>query len=177
MKRLFVLCIVVLGGLYAFAQTANSLEVYILDSTGTDTNVRNAPKGQVVDKLSAKGTWMLVVSKPRNGWWQINDGVYYDAIPDNSPEGDAFISLHGSSTGYWIHYSCIGFGLIGNGSGHTFRAAPDYKAPAVYTSQIDERLHPLELRGKWVKVATLDGKHTGWITMDIICGNPLTTCP
>ena len=177
MKRLFVFFLMVVGGFFAFAQTASSLDVYILDPTDTDTNVRSAPKGKVVAKIPAEGIWMLAVSKPRNGWWQINNGMYYDAVPDNNPDGDAFISLHGSTTGYWIHSSCIGFGLVGNGSGHKFLAAPDNKARAVYISRIDEQVHPLELRGDWVKVVTLDGKHTGWIPTYLICDNPLTTCP
>ena len=31
--------------------------------------------------------------------------------------------------------------------------------------------------GKWVKVVTDDGRYTGWMLLDRICSNSLTTCP
>ena len=37
-------------------------------------------------------------------------------------------------------------------------------------------LRPVDIRGNWVKVKTIDGKHTGWIESEWLCGNPLTNC-
>ncbi|MBR6714600.1 MAG: hypothetical protein IKI80_04600 [Bacteroidaceae bacterium] len=174
MKHIILLSLMFVSGIFAMAQTDNSLEVYILDPTGTDTNVRNSPKGKVVDKIPVDGEWILFVSHPRNGWWRIDDGEYYDAVPDTNPDSKP-TSLKGSTTGYWVHYSCIGFTLVGGS--HKLRATPSTKGKV--TSVVDHEVdfHPLELKGEWVKIVSLDGKHTGWITQDMICSNPLTTCP
>ena len=174
MRRILFLATVMLASLWAGAQSNKSLEVYILDSSGTDTNVRNAPKGKVVDKISADGEWILYVSHPQNGWWRIDDGEYYDAIPDTNPDGEP-IPLKGSTTGYWVHYSCIGFGLIGGK--HQLRATPTTKGKVTSVVDTETGFHPLDIKGEWVKIVSLDGKLTGWIKQDLICSNPLTTCP
>ena len=44
-----------------------------------------------------------------------------------------------------------------------------------YLAEIE--LRPLEIRGKWIKVVTTDKRYTGWMPIDRICSNPLTTCP
>ena len=51
---------------YAKAQV---LDVYTYDSNGTYTNIRNAPKGSVVDRIPTESTAMFDVETPRNGWW------------------------------------------------------------------------------------------------------------
>ena len=63
---------------------AQSVSVYIVDNTGSSTNVRNAPKGKVVTKLNANNGIMFNVESPRNGWWKISGGVYTD--PDKDME-------------------------------------------------------------------------------------------
>ena len=83
---------------------AQSLAVYISDNSGSATNVRNAPKGKVVAKLNANSGIMFDVESPRNGWWKISGGVYTD--PDKDMDD---FRLKGSTTGYWVHYSVIGF--------------------------------------------------------------------
>jgi hypothetical protein len=34
----------------------------------------------------------------------------------------------------------------------------------------------MEIKGDWVKVQTSDGKFTGWIEEEWLCGNALTNC-
>lgn len=179
MKKLFFIFCLLSGSLFAVAQS-DALEVYILDASGTPTNIRNAPKGKVVDQVPVDGEWVFYVSNPRNGWWQIVDDAYYDANPDNADEdGDwPHKKLQGSQTGYWVHYSCIGFGLTGSVDEHKLRAAPGNNSKVVYTTHTtEEYFHPLAVKGTWVKVVSANGKHTGWIPRDMICSNPLTTCP
>ena len=141
---------------------------YIVDHDPT-TNVRNAPAGKVVATINNDGNGYVVsLLKEKNGWWQIDATI--DAEGDDPHE----IQLNGSKTGYWIHNSVIGFTAIGDGT------AILYSGPSSKSRKLCEcvqLMHPLELKGNWVKVKTDDGKHTGWIHRDKICYNPLTTCP
>ena len=77
MKKVFFLFYLLTASLFAVAQS-ETLEVYILDASGTPTNVRNAPKGKVVDQVPVEGEWVFYVGNPRNGWWKIVDDAYYD---------------------------------------------------------------------------------------------------
>ena len=140
---------------------AQSLAVYISDNSGSATNVRNAPKGKMFD-----------VESPRNGWWKISGGVYTD--PDKDMDD---IRLKGSTTGYWVHYSVIGFSTSNYG-GQTLhlRQSPSGKSRSVYSFKTELLLRPLEVRGNWVKVVTGDGKHTGWVEKEWLCGNSVTNC-
>ena len=151
---------------------AQSVSVYITDNSGTSTNVRNAPKGKVVAKLNANNGIMFEVESPQNGWWKISGGVYTDPEKDM----DEF-RLKGSTTGYWVHYSVIGFSTSNYG-GQTLhlRQSPSAKARSVFSFKTETQLHPLEVRNGWVKVVTDDGKHTGWIEDQWICGNSVTNC-
>ena len=48
--------------------SAQGLGVFIADNNGPYTNIRNAPKGKIVDKIPTSETAMLGVEKPTNGW-------------------------------------------------------------------------------------------------------------
>lgn len=169
MKRTFLLLALALVCMIGNAQ---SLGVYISDSNGEFTNVRNAPKGKVVDKIPTSKTVVLTVTSPQNGWWQIDGGEVYFTADD-----DETVKLKGSSTGYWIHHSVIGLDTRNYG-GQTLqlRKLPNAKSAAVFSFKEEMHLMPLEVRGDWVKVKTADGKHTGWIEMEWLCDNPLTNC-
>ena len=151
---------------------AQLLSVYISDSNGEFTNVRNAPKGKVVDKIPTSKIAVLTVTSPQNGWWQIADGeVSYTGDDDET------IKLKGSTTGYWIHHSVLGLDTRNYG-GQTLhlRKSPDAKSAVVFSFKEEMHVMPLEVRGDWVKVKTGDGKHIGWIEAEWICDNPLTNC-
>ena len=146
---------------------AQSLEVYINDTNG-DTNVRNAPKGAVVGKFAQDNTWSMIVEAPQNGWWRIKGDSYAD------PEGDT-PKFKASKNGYWLHYSVLGVGTRNYGGQRlTLRKSPSSKAEAVYSFKEELVLKPIDIKGTWVKVT--DGKHTGWIEQEWLCGNPLTNC-
>jgi hypothetical protein len=58
--------------------------------------------------------------------------------------------------------------------------APSNSAKAVKVLRNDYAdlvLEPLMIKGSWIKVVTKDKKYTGWMPIDRICYNPLTTCP
>ena len=148
---------------------AQSLDVFTADNNGKFTNVRNAPKGKVVDKIPTNENAMIGVEKPTNGWWKI--------VGDTYDTGDSEGKLKGSTTGYWIHYSVLGT-RTRNYGGQTLylRQSPSASAPVVYKFKEEIVLRPIDIKGEWVKVQTADGKFTGWIEEEWLCGNALTNC-
>jgi hypothetical protein len=109
----------------------------------------------------------------KNGWWKITPEL------DTWGDDETTIPLKGSSTGYWLHKSMLGFGISGDPEG-CLRVAPSNSAKAVKVLRSDYAdlvLEPLMIKGSWIKVVTKDKKYTGWMPIDRICYNPLTTCP
>ena len=151
----------------------NNVLVILVDNDGTFTNVRNAPKGKVVDKISTDAAAVMSLTSPQNGWWRIKGDTYEDY------ENDRTVRFSGSTSGYWIHYSCVGF-LTRNYGGQrlSLRATPSDKGKVVYSfSEPETLLRPVNVKGNWIKVRTKDGKHEGWIHDEWLCSNPLTVCP
>ena len=142
---------------------------YIVDNDGPVTNIRNAPRGKVVATLPTDRALAVQLLSVKGEWWKINDVV--DQYGDDEME---FV-LRGSKTGYWINRSLLQFTIAGDPTG-ALRAALSAKAKAIKCPVVDG-FHPIDIKGKWVKAVSTDGKYTGWIHRDKICSNPLTTCP
>lgn len=169
-KKLFSLSVMLL---FALLCNAQSLGVFIFDSDGPYTNVRNKPSGKVVDKIPVNASAMLVVETPKNGWWRVV-GDCYDAIGEGDFEE---FELKGSTTGYWIHYSCLGVGTRNYGGQHLkLYSEPTTRSSVVYTIKEETVVRPVEIKGEWVKVKTSDGKGFGWIQVEWLCGNSVTNC-
>ncbi|MBO4822112.1 MAG: hypothetical protein J5548_11710 [Prevotella sp.] len=173
MKKIFLTTVIMIMALSMHAQTSAS--AFICDNSGTPTNVRNAPKGKVVQKLpDIDGGYVVSLLAVKNNWWKIDPIV--DIYGD---EEDENIRLKGSKTGYWMHYSVLQFGIAGDHE-NVLRQAPSANAKPLQLEPsylFEVGLHPLEIRGEWIKVITTDKRHTGWMPIDKICSNPLTTCP
>lgn len=168
MKKLFFL--VAMLACTMLAGNAQSLEVYLSDTDGPYTNVRKAPKGTVVARLSTSDPVMFAVESPKDGWWKISGGTYW--IPDED-----VVTLKGSTTGYWVHSSVLALGTRNYGGQRlTLRQSPADGSKAVYSFSKEIEVRPLDLKGDWVKVKTMDGKHVGWIEAEWLCGNALTNC-
>ncbi|MBQ7691665.1 MAG: hypothetical protein IJT30_10825 [Muribaculaceae bacterium] len=152
------------------AVSQHKLHAYIADYDDTTTNIRNAPNGKVVCTLEHEDGIVLTLVEAVNGWWRIEGTI--EIWGDDERE----VQLKGSSTGYWVHNSVIGFTGTGGEETCNLYAKPTRKSRIVceYGGQL---LHPIEVRGHWVKVITEDGEYTGWFHHDNICFNPLTTCP
>ena len=166
-KKLFVLLMMMTC--LSVGVSAQSLGVFTYDNNGKFTNVRNAPKGKVVDKIPTEVCAMISVEKPTNGWWKI--------IGDTYDTGDDEGTLKGSTTGYWIHYSVLAMGTRNYGGQTLYiRQSPSASAPVVYKFKKEIQLRPMDIKGEWVKVQTTDGKYTGWIEEEWLCGNSLTNC-
>ena len=88
------------------------------------------------------------------------------------------MKLQGSKTGYWLHNSLLQFGIAGEHE-NVLRATPSPKGKPlkISVSTLMDGLRPLEIRGEWIKVETINKRYTGWMPIDKICSNPLTTCP
>ena len=155
--------------LAAISVKAQSLDVFFFDTVGKYTNIRNAPNGKIVDKVSTSIDGMLIVESPVKGWWVICDNSYY--VPDGG-----LYKLTGARQ-FYIHYSCLGVSTRNYGGQTLYlRATPSSRAKVVYSFNDETVFHPMDARGNWVKVSTIDGKHTGWIELEWLCGNPVTNC-
>ena len=173
MKKFFLTILIMVITMSVHAQTGAN--AYIFDESGTPTNVRNAPNGKVVQKLPViDGGYVVSLLEVKNKWWKIDPVV--DIYGD---EDDEQVNLKGSKTGYWVHYSVLGFNIAGEHE-NVLRETPSAKGRPlkVESSYLFEiALRPLEIRGEWIKVITSDKRYTGWMPIDKICYNPLTTCP
>lgn len=150
-----------------------SIDVFVSDDTGSDTNLRNAPKGKIVGKLPKSGTYMMNICDATNGWWRICSNevsAYTDNMEGEIPAGTEGVA--------WIHYSVLGTSTRNYG-GETLhlRDSPSEKARVTYSFKKELELRPIEEDGRWIKVETTDKKHRGWIDSYWLCGNALTTCP
>ena len=167
MRKLFLFALMLTATFGLQAQ----IYVYILDASGTATNVRNAPNGKVVQTIEVKEGCVVNLLAEKNGWWKIDPEV--ELYGDN----EGVLNLTGSKSGYWLHHSVLSFTIAGDPTG-CMRVKPSRKAKAVKLSDSTElQFRPIGMKGKWVKAKTTDGKYTGWIHSDKICYNPLTTCP
>lgn len=155
---------------------AQSLGVFVVDKDGPFTNVRNNYKrGAVVDHIPTNCSAMLEIERPVNGWWRIVGDNYTGLVGEYGDFAD--VGLHGSTTGYWIHWSVIAVSTRNYGGEKLFlRKEPSENAAVTYTLTEETLLRPIEIRDDWVKVKTVDGRGTGWIESDWLCGNSVTNC-
>ena len=167
MKKVFLLFIMLTA---VMAVRAQVLTVFISDDDGPYTNVRDGVNGKIVGKIPVNEDIMLDVMSPKNGWWRIFEGEYWN------PDGDT-TELKGSRTGYWIHSSVIAVSTRNYGGEKLcLMERPSAKSKVVYTFTEEILLNPVDIMGDWVKVKTTDGKHVGWILAEWLCGNSVTNC-
>lgn len=143
-----------------------SLGCYISDKSAT--NVRRTPGGTVVGQIAKPGVYSLSVCNPKNGWWQILNGVVYENMDGETLEFEGEV---------WVHSSVLGLGTRNyGGETLTLRTEPRADAPVAGTINGEVEVRPLDLSedGAWVKVRW--GQVTGWIESNWLCSNPLTNC-
>ena len=168
MKKLLSLVFLAMVCLGNMAQAEGiELGVYVSDSDPV-TNVRNKPGGSIAMTLPDTCSYMITVTEPTNGWWRVK----WITVAETS----GYIALTGSSTGwFWIHNSVIGLGTLNYANERwCLRSQPNENGKPVYWFNTEIVVHPLTVKGDWVKV-TYNG-HTGWIESEKLCDNPLTNC-
>lgn len=171
MKKLLFLTLLMVTSMAVNAQ--NIVTVCVADESGTPTNIRNAPNGKVVYQLDESLSCTVDIMSVKNGWWKITPEV------ETWGDDEKTIPLKGSTTGYWIHHSVLGLGIAGDPVG-CLRTAPSKGAKALKIAQSDLAelyFEPVLIKGSWLKVISKNKKYTGWMPIDRICSNPLTTCP
>ena len=157
------------NGVFSAPKTVERFYCFVADEGVT--NIRNAPKGQVVYQLKDTDIYMLFVFNPDNGWWQVYNGAVY-VMDEADP-------IHLPTTEAWIHSSVLGVTLRNyDGKPEPLYASPDATSQVV--GHIDEQealVRPVDLAagGAWIKVR--HGKLTGWIPAERLCDNPVSTCP
>lgn len=155
-----------------FAQDSagnDTLWVYILDYDGPFTNLRDKPKGAVIGRISIEEYVVLGIDRVENGWWHVVRGEV-ELVGADEP------TVYNDGVA-WIHQSVLGMATRNYaGQKLTLRAAPSDTAKAVYSFTDEIQVRPLAIDGEWVKVRTLNGKHTGWIKVEWLCGNPVSNC-
>lgn len=140
------------------------------------TNIRNAPNGKIVYKVSPEDRDYLYFELVgyKDGWFKIG-GNLNSAISEDE-EGEN-IQLKGDN---WVHKSVIG-AFLRSGKCEV-RNKPSLSAKVVAEIENpDVMVEYLDLHENWVKVklspAGDEKTYIGWILSDSICCNPLTTCP
>jgi hypothetical protein len=162
----------------AMVAQAQVVEVYIFDNDGPFTNVRNSPgNGKVVAKIPVDASASFSVMAPSNGWWCIK-GDSYEMLSDDPDSDWKKVRLTGSTTGYWVHNSVIAVETRNYGNQKLpLLKEPKKNSKTNCTLTGEQLVRPIDVRGDWVKVKTLDGKCSGWVDGVWLCGNPVTTCP
>lgn len=151
------------------------LSVFVLDNSGTDTNIRNRPGGKVIDTIYSAGNpeaYALTVDVCKNGAFRIVGNVYERLQADCDNLSEITTDATGES---WIHSSCIAVRTRHNGGAAVkLLATPtEGDGKVVYTITKEQKLRPVDYRADgWVKLRTLDGKHEGWTTVEYISGIP-----
>ena len=167
-KNALLLFAVLLMPVLASAQ--GLVQAYIIDNDGAATNVRNAPNGKVVATLPTSEAFVVTLLDVKNGWWKIDSDV------EQYGDDEKTITLNGSKTGYWIHQSLLMLATMGSNYTKLYKT-PSTKGKLVFKGEKYLDFYPIGIKGKWVKVESVDGKYTGWGLSDHFCTNPLTTCP
>ncbi len=137
----------------------------IYDTTGTPTNIRLTPGGQK-SQYQAIAPGNLVIAEQKNGYFRVIDNM----IEDWTDDCDNVQFMDDNRTGYWIHYSCLAV-KSRHKNGTPLQLLKEWddcnEQPVTYTIKSETKLRPLEITPEgWVKVQTLDGKHSGWTTKD-----------
>jgi len=170
MRKLFIIALMLAVTFTAYAQS--DVYAYIVDKTGTPTNVRNAPGGKVVQQLDPDVNYVVNLLSAENNWFCIDP-----LVEIYGEEKDEELHLKGSTSGYWIHNSLLRFTAVGDPT-DCLRSRPSWKSKAIKLSDVTEiSFRPIAIKGSWVKVVTSNGRYTGWMHVNRICYNPLTTCP
>ena len=151
MKKKLIMLFVLLTALLVTV-SAQSLRVFTFDKNGKFTNVRNAPNGKVVDRIPTSESAMIGIEQPTNGWWKL--------VRNNYSTGDGDVKIKSSDTGCWIHYSVLAMDTRNYGGQKlALRKSPDAKSAVVYQFTEEIMLRPMDIKGDWVKVKTVDGKY------------------
>jgi len=147
------------------------VEAYISDSSKLPTNVRATPSGDIITKLAHGEDYMLKIVDKKGRWFKVE---YI-----NTPE--ASIALPNNEG--WIHGSVIGFETRNYG-GEKIDIRSHPKRGVIHSFSDLKQVKLVDYMDYeeiiyFAKIEYFDHgeKLIGWVDIDNLCGNPLTTCP
>ncbi|WP_117884508.1 SH3 domain-containing protein [Aureibaculum luteum] len=161
-KQIILLITVLFSATLSYSQPCpfTSLKVYLIDD-GSETNIRARPNGKIVLKLNHEQDYYAVeLLAIKKEWFKIKK--------IRSIEGNN-IKIPGDIG--WIHKSVIGAA--------TRKDVKLLDAPIngkfVGTIEQETGVSIRDVCSDWVKIE-YNGL-IGWIASELLCGNPVTTCP
>lgn len=138
------------------------LLVEITDADGDYTNLRRTPNGQIVYQLPTSVAYRLVVEEPTKGWWQIANNKVEKIKKEGKtkkielPEG--VVLVHSSVLSVETNNE--------EGQKIELKKAPNEDAQKEYSFSKPMEFRPVDIKGEWVKVSTIDNKRSGWIKIE-----------
>ena len=143
------------------------LDTFVSDASSIATNIRSAPRGKVIKKLDQGHNYCVRVTDVKNGWWRV-------LSVENAEEAKE-VEIPEES---YIHYTVLGLETRNyGGTEMIFHQYPNDASRIVYRFTEELLVRPLDMVDGWIEVETADKKHRGWIGIEYLCSNPLTTCP
>lgn len=117
------------------------------------------------------------IDSPRDGWWRIQGGyIYVVGVPE---EEDPIEYLIPEDKEGWVRTNDLFFtSVMRHTEDLVFRTAPSETADAAFVIPREEItiLHPLDVKGDWVKVQETDSDNIGWVTKEFLCLSSFEVC-
>jgi hypothetical protein len=130
--------------------------VYLNDPDTNGTNVRDVPNGKIIKKLKYESDCLCLIVEivsAQKDWLELKDGG-------------------------WVYAPLFAVGSRNYGEQNKLylneTASEESKTTAEYLDE--QEFTVLGCSGTWLYVKGKDGKK-GWLTQNMQCPNPLTTCP
>ncbi len=144
------------------------MEVYLSDNSGSPTNIREVPGGDVDLVLPVDDDYLFEVIGFKDGWFKIKS-IWASG-------GDEFVMTDNEG---WIHRSVVGVGTRNYG-GQELSVYKEADPDSGISGFIQEEtsLKILDVCDDWVKVEFNQAGEVieGWIEKEWVCGNPVTNC-
>ncbi|MFO0355740.1 MAG: hypothetical protein ACK50A_02210 [Sphingobacteriaceae bacterium] len=130
--------------------------VYLNDPDTNGTNVRDTPNGKVIKKLKYDPDCLCLIvniSSSKNEWVQLKEGG-------------------------WVYAPLFAVGSRNYGENNKLylNESPTEESPTTAEYMDEQEFIILGCNGTWLYVKGKDGKK-GWLTQNMQCPTPLTTCP
>lgn len=130
--------------------------VYLNDPDTNGTNVRDEPNGNIIKKLKYEpdcGCLIVEISSSKNNWLQLKNGG-------------------------WVHAPLFAVASRNYGENNILylNESPSNESKTVAEYKDEQQFTVLGCSSTWLLVKGKDGKK-GWLSAEMQCPNPLTTCP
>jgi hypothetical protein len=134
---------------------ACSGSAYLIDPDTTGTNIRDTPNGKIIGKLKYDEDCeceIISFDQSQSGWLKLD-------------------------VGGWVHGSLFAIDTrnYGEGAKVFLMSSPTDDSDVTKEFDTEKTFTIIGCCGSWLQVKDSDGT-VGWLTEDMICANPLTSC-